>query len=84
MIIEIETCIAPEEAATEIKVHVETIRRLLREKIIKGFKVGTGKRAHWRIPRNAWEEFKRGVAHNVTGEIKNDLTQERILHDTHS
>lgn len=78
MIVEFETYIAPEEAATEIKVHVETIRRLLREEIIKGFKIGTGKRSHWRIPRSAWEEFKRGVVHNVTGEIKNSPPQERI------
>lgn len=65
MSITFEPCITPEEAADEIRVHIGTIRRLLREGVIKGFRVGNGPRSHWRIPLSAWEEFKRGIVRNV-------------------
>lgn len=37
-----------EEAAKLLKLHVDTIRRLLRDKKLKGVKIGGGRQ--WRIP----------------------------------
>lgn len=53
------------EAADEIGVSEETIRRLLRDGVIRGFKVREDRKAHWRIWRRDWEDYLNRVAYNV-------------------
>ena len=45
------------EAASEIGVHPETIRRWCRDGHIPALKFGTGRRGHWRIRRTDWDEW---------------------------
>jgi excisionase family DNA binding protein len=45
------------QAATRLKMHPDTVRRLLRENEIPGLKLG---KRQWRVPSNVLEEFIEG------------------------
>ena len=46
----------PEEIADRLSLHVYTVRKLLRERKLRGVKVGVA----WRVPAEALEEYLRG------------------------
>ncbi|MCL4301674.1 MAG: helix-turn-helix domain-containing protein [Anaerolineae bacterium] len=50
--------LTPQNAAEELGVHIETIRRLLRIGAIKGIKLGKSSKAHWRIYRIDFDDWK--------------------------
>src|SRR5262252_4497898 len=50
-----------EQAADELQLHPETIRRMLREGRLAGHRFG-GRKAGWRIPRRAVEGLLSGTA----------------------
>jgi len=45
-----------EEVAKNLRVHQRTVERWLKKRILRGYKLGKGKTALWRIPK---EELKR-------------------------
>lgn len=48
--------LTPEESATFLKMHVDSVRRLLRQGALPGVKVGGG----WRIPKDALRSMLAG------------------------
>ncbi|HWQ96469.1 MAG TPA: helix-turn-helix domain-containing protein [Clostridia bacterium] len=48
--------LTPEESATVLKIHVDSVRRLLRQKKLPGVKIGGG----WRIPKAALRSMLEG------------------------
>ena len=46
-----------EEIAKELRVHVRTVERWLRKGMIKGYKLGEGRTALWRIPETEFKKF---------------------------
>jgi excisionase family DNA binding protein len=53
---ETDELLTPEESAKYLKMHVDSVRRLLRNGKLPGKKVGGG----WRIPKSALDEMLRG------------------------
>ena len=53
-----------EEVAAELRVHVETVRRLLATKRLTGAR-GEGTRSHWRISRAALDRYIAGETTDV-------------------
>lgn len=45
------------EVARYLRVHPRTVERWLRSGLLKGYKLGSGKTAMWRIPRNELNKF---------------------------
>jgi len=59
----LEELLTPAEAAQILRVTAATVVRWLNEKQIKGFKLGEGKKAEWRIHKQdleAYIESRRG------------------------
>jgi excisionase family DNA binding protein len=50
--------LTPKEAATLLNVHVETIRRLIREGVIRAYKLSRGRNASVRITQEAINEYR--------------------------
>ena len=48
-----EELLTPEESAAFLKIHIDSVRRLLRQGKLPGVKVGGG----WRIPKSALTEM---------------------------
>jgi excisionase family DNA binding protein len=46
-----------EEVAKYFRVHVRTVERWLRNENLKGYKLGDGKTALWRIPKGEVKKF---------------------------
>ena len=46
-----------EEVAEYLRVHVRTVERWLRNGRLKGYKLGGGRTALWRIPKDEVEKF---------------------------
>jgi excisionase family DNA binding protein len=46
-----------EETATYFRVHVRTVERWLKTGDLRGYKLGNGKTALWRIPEDEVEKF---------------------------
>ena len=46
-----------EEVARYLRVHVRTVERWLRSGSLKGYKLGSGRTAVWRIPKGEVEKF---------------------------
>lgn len=46
-----------EEVANHLRVHVRTVERWLRKKALKGYKLGKGRTALWRIPEEELNKF---------------------------
>ena len=46
-----------EEVAKYFRVHVRTVERWLRNGSLKGYKLGGGRTALWRIPKDEVEKF---------------------------
>ena len=46
-----------EEVARYLRVHVRTVERWLRSGSLKGYKLGSGRTAVWRIPKKEVEAF---------------------------
>jgi len=45
------------EVAKYFRVHVRTVERWLKNKSLKGYKLGKGKTALWRIPKSELKRF---------------------------
>ncbi len=46
-----------EEVAKHFRVHPRTVERWLRKRILRGYKLGKGKTALWRIPKVEIKKF---------------------------
>lgn len=55
--------LSPEEAAGQIGMHPETIRRLLRAGAIRAIKLGRGPTAQWRIHMADWNAWLTSLVH---------------------
>ena len=51
------TFLTREEVAKYLRVHARTVERWLKNGSIKGYKLGKGKTALWRIPENEVNKF---------------------------
>jgi excisionase family DNA binding protein len=45
------------EVAKYLRVHARTVERWLRNKSLKGYKLGKGRTALWRIPKSELKKF---------------------------
>ncbi len=45
------------EVAKYFRVHIRTVERWLKNKSLKGFKLGEGRTALWRIPKSELKRF---------------------------
>ena len=48
-----------EEVARYLRVHIRTVERWLGNKSLKGYKLGSGRTAVWRIPKHEVQAFLR-------------------------
>ncbi len=55
--------LSPEEAAVQIGMHPETIRRMLRTGAIRAIKLGRGPTAKWRIHAADWNAWLNSLVH---------------------
>ena len=46
-----------EEIAKQLKVHPRTVERWLGKKILRGYKLGKGRTALWRVPEEEFVKF---------------------------
>ena len=46
-----------EEVAAQLRVHIRTVERWLKNGNLKGYKLGDGKTALWRIPEDELKRF---------------------------
>ena len=46
-----------EEVAKEFRVHPRTVERWLKKRLLRGYKLGNGNTALWRIPKDELKKF---------------------------
>ena len=46
-----------EEVAKELRVHPRTVERWLKKRLLRGYKLGKGNTALWRIPKEELKKF---------------------------
>jgi excisionase family DNA binding protein len=61
--------LTPEQVAEELQMHIETVRRLLREGVLPGYQ--PGKRG-WRITRESLDAFKAEGGAKAVGRPKKE------------